>query len=129
MTITVVGAGRKWPLRVRRKSPEKDIGSWCKQGIRYQTRQEYEVIEELKGKYPITFLCQLMGVNKSGYYKWKNRQGTLNRYEKDRVLLTSLLEQEHRKHPSHGYHRLANDVYFAPCRKWELLQIMQKLRH
>lgn len=52
-----------------------------------------------------------MGVNKSGYYKWKKRQGTLNRYEKDRLLLTSLLEQEHKKHPSHGYHRLADDVF------------------
>ncbi len=52
-----------------------------------------------------------MGVNKSGYYKWRSRQGTLNRYEKDRLLLTSLLEQEHKKHPSHGYHRLADDVF------------------
>lgn len=52
-----------------------------------------------------------MGVNKSGYYKWKNRQGTLNRYEKDRILLTRLPEQKHQEHPSHGYHRLANAVF------------------
>ena len=52
-----------------------------------------------------------MGVNKSGYYKWKKRQGTLNRYEQDRQLLTKLLAEQHRKHPSHGYHMLANDVF------------------
>ena len=65
----------------------------------------------MKEKYPIIFLCHLMGVSKSGYYKWKKRQGTLNRYEQDRQLLTKLLTEQHRKHPSHGYHMLADDVF------------------
>ena len=47
----------------------------------------------MKEKYPIVFLCQLMGVSKSGYYKWKNRQGKPNRYEQDRQLLTKLLTE------------------------------------
>ena len=67
----------------------------------------------MKGKYPVAFLCQLMGVSKSGYYKWKNRQGVLNRYEQDRRLLTKLLFEQHKKHPSHGYHMLADDVFQA----------------
>ena len=67
----------------------------------------------MKGKYPIVFLCQLMGVSKSGYYKWKSRQGVLNRYEQDRQLLTKLLSEQHKKHPSHGYHMLADDVFQA----------------
>lgn len=54
-----------------------------------------------------------MGVNRSGYYKWKARQGKLNRYEQDRILLTELLKEAHAKHPSHGYHRLAKDVFHA----------------
>ena len=65
----------------------------------------------MKGKYPIVFLCQLMGVSKSGYYKWKNRQSKLNRYEQDRLLLTKLLTEQHQKHPSHGYHMLADAVF------------------
>lgn len=52
-----------------------------------------------------------MGVNRSGYYKWKARQGIPNRYEQDRLLLTKLLEDEHRIHPSFGYHRLAQNVF------------------
>ena len=67
----------------------------------------------MKEKYPIVFLCQLMGVSKSGYYKWKNRQGVLNRYEQDRQLLTKLLSEQHKKHSSHGYHMLADDVFQA----------------
>lgn len=52
--------------------------SWCKQGIRYWQRKDYEVLEELKVKYPVNFLCRVMGINRSGHYKWKARQGQLN---------------------------------------------------
>ena len=54
-----------------------------------------------------------MGVGKSGYYRWKGRQGKLNRYEQDRQLLTKLLAEQHKKHPSHGYHMLAKAVFKA----------------
>ena len=52
-----------------------------------------------------------MEVNRSGYYKWKSRQGKMNRYERDRKILTELLQKAHEQHPSHGYHRLADDVF------------------
>ena len=52
-----------------------------------------------------------MGINRSGYYKWKSRQGKLNRYERDRILLTQLLHEEHELHPSLGYHRLARNIF------------------
>ena len=62
-------------------------------------------------KYPVVFLCELMRVSKSGYYKWRSRQGKLNRYEQDRQLLTKLLREAHSKHPSYGYHMLARTVF------------------
>ena len=34
-----------------------------------------------------------------------------NQYEKNRALLTKLLFEQHKKHPSHGYHMLAEDVF------------------
>lgn len=48
-----------------------------------------------------------MNINRSGYYKWKSRQGTKNQYELDRECLTELLIEAHEKHKSYGYHRLA----------------------
>lgn len=48
-----------------------------------------------------------MSVNRSGYYKWKNRKGKLNRYEQDRIDLTKLLKEQHQKHSVYGYHNLA----------------------
>ena len=91
---------------------KKGIG-WkelCRQGVRYWQRKDYEVIEELKAKYPVDFLCRIMGVNRSGYYKWRGRKEELNRYEKDRVKLTRLLRRI-KKLPSYGYHRLAYEVF------------------
>ena len=81
--------------------------------ISYAFRHRFtgEVIEELKAKYPVDFLCRIMGVNRSGYYKWRRRKGKLNRYEKDRIELTRLLRSAHKKHPSYGYHRLAYEVF------------------
>ena len=48
-----------------------------------------------------------MDVNRSGYYKWKQRQGTKNQYERHRDDLTALLLEVHEQHRSYGYHRLA----------------------
>lgn len=52
-----------------------------------------------------------MGINCSGYYKWRQRKETLSRYEQNRIELTKLLRAAHEKNPSHGYHRLALDVF------------------
>ena len=46
-----------------------------------------------------------MKINKSAYYKWLKRD--INQYIKDRIELTKELIEEHKKHPSYGYHRLA----------------------
>ena len=64
----------------------------------------------MREKYSVAMLCQLLNVSRSGYYKWKQRQDKENRYERDRKLLTDLLRDAHKKHPSYGYHRLAISV-------------------
>ena len=62
-------------------------------------------------KYPVDYLCRIMDINRSGYYKWRARKGQQNQYEKDRILLTQFLQGAHKDYPSHGYHRLARDVF------------------
>ena len=104
-------------MRVSRDRPVKKrvLGgrSWCKQGIRYWQRKDYEVIEEMREKYPVDFLCRLMDVNRSGYYKWRQRKGTLNRYEaeSDRADRT-VTDGPTKNIPRMGYHRLALDCVF-----------------
>ena len=87
------------------KSEKKEGRKWERKGHRIGNGAKRK-----KGKYPVNFLCRVMGVNRSGYYKRRQRQGKMNRYERDREELTRLLQAAHEKHPSHGYHRLARDV-------------------
>ena len=51
-----------------------------------------------------------MSINRSGYYAWRKRRGTLNRYEQNRIDLTKLLIEKHRKHKCYGYHNLAEKI-------------------
>ena len=39
-----------------------------------------------------------MSVNRSGYYKWLTRKDNPNRYERDIMILTELLLEQHKKH-------------------------------
>ena len=55
-------------------------------------------------------LLSIMGVKRSGYYAWRKRRGTLNRYEQDRLDLTKLLMEQHKKHKCYGYHNLAKII-------------------
>ena len=48
-----------------------------------------------------------MSVNRSGYYKWLARKDKPNRYEQDRLILTELLLEQHKKHKTKANHYLA----------------------
>lgn len=87
-----------------------DERKWFTEGIRYWQRQEFQIIEDLRSKYPVNMLCKVMGVNRSGYYKWRKRQGTENRYIQDRRLLTELILERHQKHKVWGYHSIAASI-------------------
>ncbi len=47
-------------------------------------------------------------MNRSGYYKWLKRD--INRYERNRRDLLILIKEEHGRHPSYGYHALAEAI-------------------
>lgn len=49
-----------------------------------------------------------MSINRSGYYKWLNRD--INNHERNRNDLAVLIKEEHNKHPSYGYHALAKVI-------------------
>ena len=92
----------------------------------------------MRDTYSVQYLCVLMGVNRSGYYKWRRRKANPNRYEQDRQLLIKLLSEQHSRFPSYGYHRLAavvraetgwlfSDNFAHKCCK--LADIRSKARH
>ena len=66
----------------------------------------YSEIERLNQHFAIDWLCQLFGVSRSGYYKWKHRKGNLNRYEETQRILDGYIAALHKAHPSSGYRAL-----------------------
>ncbi len=48
-----------------------------------------------------------MQINRSGYYKWKNRKNKKNKYEEYRDFLYPYIEEIHKKHKAYGYHAIA----------------------
>ena len=49
------------------------------------------------------YLCKLMSVNRSGYYKWLDRQNKPSQRMIQRKFDIKLIKEIHQKHPSHGY--------------------------
>ena len=61
------------------------------------------MILELSGDFPVSLLCEKMGIQRSSFYNWKH---TLTHpAERTKALLhnLALFEEYHLRYPSHGY--------------------------
>lgn len=60
-------------------------------GVRQEA--EYLTIEELKHKYPITHLCEILGISRASYYKWLKREPS--EAELKRIKLMKWIKEIH----------------------------------
>lgn len=51
-----------------------------------------------------------MKVNRSSYYQWLNHKDIPKQWELDRITLTPLIRDIHKRYPSYGYHRIATVI-------------------
>lgn len=58
---------------------------------------------ELSGQFPVKHLCRILGVNRSGFYKWKERLEHPSDRLKSFISNVMLFKEYHSKYPSHGY--------------------------
>ena len=58
---------------------------------------------ELSGSFPVKKLCYILGVNRSGFYKWKHRLEHPSPRLQSFVSDLMLFREYHEKYPSHGY--------------------------
>lgn len=65
----------------------------------------YQMIEELKDRYPITWLTEMAKVQRSGYYKWLRNGKTSLRKRVDTILRQRILEI-HQTYKMFGYPRV-----------------------
>ena len=61
------------------------------------------MILELSTRYPVYKLCEEMGINRSGFYKWFKRLKNPNAKEAERIFYIEIFEYYHTLYPSHGY--------------------------
>jgi len=90
-------------VEARLKKRVHGEGSWCSEGVRSFRQQEYQVILELSGLFPVKLLCETMVIQRSSFYSWKAHLS--NPSERTRSLIASiqLFQEYHLKYPSHGY--------------------------
>lgn len=92
------------------------------------TQQKYQVIKEMierdNNMLNISWLCEIAGVSRSGYYSWINRKNTINlKEEQDRKDFESILEAyKHR-----GYSKGAKSIHMVLLHKGILMNI-KKIR-
>ena len=66
----------------------------------------FSQIERLHRRFSVGWLCELFGVSRSGYYKWRNRGAGLNRWQLTQQFLDKEICELHKEHPSSGYRAL-----------------------
>lgn len=90
----------------------------------------FSQIERLHRRFSVEWLCELFGVSRSGYYKWKKRGQTLNQYQRSQQILDREILSLHKEHPSSGYRalnaRLRRKTGWIVC-DLSILHSMQRL--
>jgi putative transposase len=65
----------------------------------------FRFIEAEKAGFPISLLCKVLKVSRSGYYAWKERAPS-KRSREDAALLQKIVEVHHRSRHTYGYPRV-----------------------
>lgn len=58
---------------------------------------------EMSSQFPVKHLCRVLGINRSGFYKWKKRLEQPSDRLKTLAANLMLFKEYHSKYPSHGY--------------------------
>jgi transposase InsO family protein len=66
---------------------------------------KFEFIEAEKAHFPVDFMCQQLGVSRSGYYAWKGRPES-ERHKADRVLAEVVTEVHKESRGTYGSPRV-----------------------
>ena len=90
----------------------------------------FSQVERLPRRFSVEWLCELFGVSRSGYYKWKNRKAGPNRWTLTQQYLDKEISELHKEHPSSGYRalnaRLRRKTGWVVC-DLSVLRSMQRL--
>ncbi len=87
----------------------------------------FKLIEAEKASYPISLLCRVLGVSRSGYYEWKDRP--LFKRDRENAALTEKIRQIHeRSRQVYGYPRVHAELKAlgVRCSRKRVARLMRK---
>lgn len=88
----------------------------------------FKLIDAEKASYPISLLCRVLGVSRSGYYGWKDRPPS--KRDRENAALTEKIRQIHnRSRQLYGYPRVIHAELRAlgvRCSRKRVARLMRK---
>ncbi len=54
--------------------------------LRQGIAMRYAAVDSLRERYPVSILCAVLEVSKSGYYEWRNRSASARTLANDRLV-------------------------------------------
>ena len=92
-------------VEIKRKSQtgSRSERSWCKQGVHFLKQREFEIVLDMSETFPVSKICRILSVNRSGFYKWKHRLDNPSPKMRSFMQDVQLFIEYHERFPSHGY--------------------------
>ena len=78
---------------------------------RTSNQDSYVAIKEVASEhseYPVSIMCEILGINRAAYYKWKNHVNSKN--DDLNELVAEKILEVHDKHPDMGYRRIRDTL-------------------
>jgi putative transposase len=87
----------------------------------------FEFIDAEKASYPISLLCKVLGVSRSGYYDWKDRPPS-KRATENAALAHRISQIHQRSRGTYGYPRVHAELRAlgVPCSRKRVARLMRK---
>jgi len=73
-------------------------------------QQIYARIDQQAKEHSVKELCLLYNVSRSGYYKWLQRKGAINSFERAQQILDYYVSDIHTHYPSMGYRQIRDTL-------------------
>ena len=87
----------------------------------------FRFIDAEKARFPVSLLCKMVGVSKSGYYAWKSRPPS-RRSREDAALTEKIREIHERSRQTYGYRRVHAEMRALGirCGRRRVARLMRK---
>src|SRR5690606_21775474 len=85
--------------------PKKAQSKTTREGVVLKS-ERFQIIDELRRKYPLAWLFRIGEVSKAGYYKWRGTRSTRTIRMEEDILLKEHILAIHKLHPYFGYKRV-----------------------